>query len=112
MDINRPSVLETMNDAIRDVLAHVSRVSHERGFAKSTYYFVNGLDQDVTVQPQASYNESFTDIFNVGAPIAIVAGTKVYQTLSDRHPFTRFSVTAGILPTTGSFKITAAQNGI
>ena len=54
MEINRPSVLSLMDDEIRDDVEHLSGVSHERGFARSTYYFVNGLDKDVSVQPEAS----------------------------------------------------------
>ena len=114
MEINRPSVLSLMDDEIRDDVEHLSGVSHERGFARSTYYFVNGLDKDVSVQPEASTDESFTDIFDIGAPFAVAVGVKTYQTLTDRHPFIRFSVSTApaVIPTSGSFKITAAKNGI
>lgn len=105
-------VIEYMNEAITDIADHYSTKIRTKDYKEETFYFVNSLNQAVTVQTEASYNEAFTDKFDVGAAFPVGIGAKIYQTLSEPHPFVRFKVTAGVAPATGTMKIVASMIGV
>lgn len=112
MELSKSTVVSLLDEAITDTNPHLSEISDERSYAQSVYYFVNTLNQSVNVQAQASYDKLFTDVFDVGAVIPVAAGEKKFETLSDRHTFIRFKVTAGIAPTSGKIIIKAAKSGV
>jgi hypothetical protein len=95
---------QIMTESIRDALDHYSEVVNALKAVATTLFFRNDLDQDVDVQVEASYDEAFADIWNIGAPIAVLSGGGLgNKVIADFYPFYRLKVTPAGVPTSDAF---------
>jgi len=72
-------------------------------YVKTTVYWNNNLNKEVTLQIKASPNG--TKYFKVGEPITIPVNDEDYTIISEGHPHIKGTVKASEPPTTGAIKI-------
>jgi len=94
---------------IRDVADHYSDVADCRDTDRRTFFYANDCNQLINVQVQASEDESFTNVFNVGTVQSVGAGTRISQLISDYYPYMRIRATAAVAPTSGTFNAWIAK---
>ena len=87
---------------IRDTNDHNGDTVFNGQFSVKTIIVENGLNQQVTLQCQASANADFSHSFNVGSSWNVSASTDAYQTCDSYFPYSRIVATCGSSPTTGS----------
>jgi len=96
-------------EAIRDTAAHnsVSVPSHE--LPVKTVIINNGLNQIVTLQVQASRDN--TNWFNVGSSFDVAATTWSYQTCDTFFPYGRIVATCSSSPASGTLSVWCEKVG-
>jgi len=98
------SVGEVMDEAIRDALVHYSEVVNALKATSATFFYINDLDQNVSVQLEASYDKDFPDVWNIGAPVVVANGGGLgSKVVTDFYPFYRLKITPAGVPTVGEF---------
>jgi hypothetical protein len=88
--------------AIRDTNSHDGATVYNGEFSVKTIIVENGLNQQVTLQCQASANADFSHAFDIGNEWIVNASTDTYQTCDSFFPYSRIVATCGTSPTTGS----------
>lgn len=87
-------------ESIRDTNAHTSTSIPSNELPIKTLIINNGLNQTVSLQMQASRDD--TNWFNVGSAFDVAATTWTYQTCDTFFPYGRIVATCGTAPTTGA----------
>lgn len=95
-------------EAIRDTSSHTGSVINNYDFQLKTIIIHNHLDQQVTLQCQASINGT-SDWFNVGSSFNVSASTDTYQTCDSYFPYMRLTAQCGSSPTTGDVTVFFVQ---
>lgn len=103
MSINLSTTFDA--EAIRDTSSHNGSTVYNGSFIIKTIIIENGLDEDVTLQCQASMHADFASSFDVGAPFDQAATTVDYQSCDTYFPYWRIEATCGTAPTTGVLTI-------
>ena len=88
-------------EAIRDTSNHNGGTVFNGDFVIKTLIIENGLNQQVTLQCQASANSDFSNSFNVGSSFNVSAATNSYQTCDSYFPYWRLTAICGISPASG-----------
>jgi len=91
--------------AIRDTSNHNSVVSDNRGFTPKTIAVCNKLNQTVSFQLQGCFDNTFTEVFNIGSSWDITASTNGYQNTETYFPFFRLVASCSASPTTGTLTV-------
>jgi hypothetical protein len=90
--------------AIRDTNNHNGSQIHLFDFQLKTIIIENGLNQQVTLQCQASAHSDFSNSFNVG--------TNDFQTCESYFPYMRLTAICSTAPTTGSLTVHFVEYGV
>lgn len=98
--------------AIRDTSAHNGAVIPLFDFQLKTIIVENGLDQQVTLQVQASAHADFSSYFNVGSSFNIASSTNDYQTADSFFPYMRVVAQCASSPSSGSLTIHFVEYGV
>ena len=93
------------DEAIRDTSTHNGDTVFNGDFQIKTLIIENGLNQQVTLQCQASAHSDFSNAFNVGSSFNVSASTNTYQTCDSYFPFWRVTATCSTAPTTGDLTV-------
>jgi len=93
------------DEAIRDTSSHNGEVVFNGDFIIKTLIIENGLNQEVTLQCQASAHSDFSNHFNVGSIFDISANTNTYETCDSYFPYWRLVATCSTAPTSGGLTI-------
>jgi len=91
--------------AIRDTALKTSTPSEHKQFSPKTIAVCNKLDQLVTFQLQGSFEETFTEVFNIGATFDVAANTNGWQNASVYFPYLRLTAQCTTAPTTGTLTV-------
>jgi len=92
-------------EAIRDTNLHNGEIVFNGDFVIKTLIIENGLNQDVTLQCQASAHEDFSNSFNVGSSFNASASTDSYQTCDSYFPYWRITAQCGSSPSSGALTV-------
>ncbi len=93
---------------IRDTSSHNGDVINNYDFQLKTIIIHNHLDQQVTLQCQASIDGT-NNWFNVGSSFNVSASTDTYQTCDSYFPFMRLSAQCGSSPSSGDLTVYFVQ---
>ena len=91
------------NEQIRDTAVNNSPSINNVDHTPETIIVDNALNQTVTIQLQASRDE--TKWFNVGSSFNVSASTITYQSTNDYFPYLRIQAQCSIAPTTGDLSV-------
>lgn len=89
---------------IRDTSSHNGSVINNFDFQLKTIIIHNHLNQQVTLQCQASA-DGVNNWFNVGSSFNVSASTDTYQTCDAYFPYMRLTAICGTSPTTGDLTV-------
>ena len=103
MSVNISKTIDAL--AIRDTSAHDGDTVYNGDFQVKTIIVENSLNQQVSLQCQASANEDFSNYFNVGSAFDVTATTNSYQTCDSYFPYWRGVATCASAPTTGALTV-------
>ena len=92
-------------EEIRDTNDHNGAVVFNGDFVVKTLIIENGLNQQVTLQCQASAHADFSNSFNVGSSFDVAANTNTYQTCDSYFPYWRIVATCSTALTTGDLTV-------
>ena len=92
-------------EAIRNTTVNNGTVIDTRGLSVKTIIIENGLDQQVTLQMQASAHSNFSNSFNVGSSVNVAATTDTYETSDNYFPYIRFTAQCSTAPTSGDLTV-------
>lgn len=101
------TVIELMDVDIRSTVAVDSDSLTLTGFRSMTVVLDNGLDQDVTVQPQGSLDG--VNFYDIGTPITVLDTGNEIVTLTDAWTDIKFEVTALVNPGAGAMVISSLR---
>ena len=91
--------------AIRDTALKTSTSSDHKQFTPKTIAVCNKLNQQVTFQLQGSFDNSFAEVFNIGATFNVAANTNGWQNASVYFPYLRLTAQCSTAPTTGTLTV-------
>jgi hypothetical protein len=97
-------------EAIRDTSVHNGAGFYLYDFQLKTIIYHNHLDQQVTLQVQASATGS-SDWFNVGNSFNVSSSSDGYQTIDAYFPYIRVTAQCGTAPTSGDLTVYLIQYG-
>jgi len=103
MSINNSKTFDA--EAIRDTSGHNGTIVYNGDFIIKTIIIENGLNQNVSLQCQASANADFSNSFNVGSAFDVSANTDTFQTCESYFPYWRLVATCNTAPTTGDLTV-------
>ena len=98
-------------EAIRDTNTHNGVTIYLGEFRLKTIIIENSLNQQVTLQCQASAHSDFSNNFNVGGGMVIAASTNKYETCDSYFPYMRLTATCATAPTSGSLTVYFIEYG-
>lgn len=103
MSINKERTFNAFE--IRDTNSHNGNTVYNGNFIIKTIIVENDLNEQITLQCQASANADFSKCFNVGSPFNVNANKSVYQTCETYFPYFRMVGECENAPTTGDLTI-------
>lgn len=92
-------------EAIRNTSVNNGDTLDIRGLKLKTIIIENGLDQQVTLQVQASAHSNFSNSFNVGSSFNVAASTNTFETSDSYFPYMRVTAQCSTAPTTGTLTV-------
>jgi hypothetical protein len=99
-------------EAIRDTSSHNGATIPLFDFQLKTIIIENGLNQQVTLQCQASAHADFSNSFNVGSSFNVNGTTDTYQTCDSYFPYMRLTAVCSTAPTSGTLTIHFVEYGV
>lgn len=97
--------------AIRDTSNHNSTVSDSVNYQAKTILIISTLDEDVTLQLQASCDLAFTDVIDVGSTFTATKLVNGYESVDTYFPYFRVTAICATAPTTGVLTIVLEKVG-
>jgi len=100
-------IYQSMDESIRDALAHDSDVKDGRQGKTMTFLYKNSLNQSCSLQLKGSFDPAFSETWDIGSPTVVAAGTQDYDTLTDYWPYVMIEAICAIAPASGKMEIWA-----